>query len=231
MRKILLCPLAAATAMLTVPSVSQETPPPTVDDYVCTFSGDCGDQNQTDDQQENSQNPTGEHGRLVATRGFALSGTDSPRSNDARRPAPPRRPGPAPVHRRPQNIAERTPSSSAVPAAGPGQRVNLRLNFVTGSATLTPAARAQAEVFARSLLMPQLRNMRFLIEGHTDSVGARDRNLALSQRRAQSLADFLVAAGVARDRLEVRGYGPDRPLPNLPGTAGENRRVEAVRIS
>ena len=73
--------------------------------------------------------------------------------------------------------------------------------------------------------------MRFLIEGHTNSVGVRARNIDLSQRRAQTLADLLVAAGVARDRLVVRGYGPDRPLPGLPSTAGENRRVEAVRIS
>jgi outer membrane protein OmpA-like peptidoglycan-associated protein len=121
--------------------------------------------------------------------------------------------------------------ASAVPPAGPGQRVNLRLSFETGSAILNAAARAQAQVFARSLLMPQLSAMRFLIEGHTDSVGLRTRNVDLSQRRAQSLADFLIAAGVARDRLVVRGYGPDRPLAGMPASAGENRRVEAVRIS
>ena len=80
-------------------------------------------------------------------------------------------------------------------------------------------------------MLPQLVNMRFRIEGHTDSVGTRASNLALSQRRAQSVADFLVAMGVGRERLEVIGYGPDRPLPGTRGSAGENRRVEAVRVS
>lgn len=228
MRKPSFRPLIASAVLLSAAGWAQETPPPSVEDYVCTFSGDCGDQNEAEEQEPNQN---GQNGRLTATRGFALSGPSS--SNETRRPSSTtsRRANPAPRQRRPQNIAERTPASSSVPAAGPGQRVNLRLNFVTGSATLTAAARAQAEVFARSLQMPQLRNMRFLIEGHTDSVGTRDRNLLLSQRRAEALADLLVKAGVARERLEVRGYGPDRPLPNMPASAGENRRVEAVRIS
>jgi outer membrane protein OmpA-like peptidoglycan-associated protein len=218
MRRFSLMLIAASVA---APASPQETPPASVEDYVCTFSGDCGEPEPAEERPE---------GRLTATRGFTLSRPDAP-SSEARDPATPRRARPAPRQRRPSNLASPSPSSSSVPAAGPGQRVNLRLTFLTGSATLTPAARAQAEVFARSLLMPQLRRMRFLIEGHTDSVGTRERNIALSQRRAQSLADFLAAAGVSRDRLEVRGYGPDRPLPSLPSTAGENRRVEAVRIS
>jgi OOP family OmpA-OmpF porin len=96
---------------------------------------------------------------------------------------------------------------------------------------LTPTAEAEARVFGQSLLLPQLANMHFRIEGHTDSVGGRAGNLILSQRRAQAVADYLVAMGVARDRLEINGYGPDRPLPGTRGTAGENRRVEAVRTS
>lgn len=228
MRKPVLCFLTLSTAFISAPALPQDTPPATVEDYVCTFSGDCGDQNQA---EERSEGTSALPGRITATRGFALSRPDAP-ADEARRPSSPRRTNPAPRQRAPHNLAEPVASSSsAAPAAGPGQRVNLRLNFVTGSAALTPAARAQAEVFARSLMMPQLRSMRFLIEGHTDSVGTRERNIVLSQRRAETLADLLMKAGVTRDRLEVRGYGPDRPLPNLPGTAGENRRVEAVRIS
>ena len=55
--------------------------------------------------------------------------------------------------------------------------------------------------------------------------------MALSQRRAQAVADYLIGQGVAQDRLEVRGYGFDRPLPGKSASARENRRVEAVRIS
>ena len=73
--------------------------------------------------------------------------------------------------------------------------------------------------------------MRFRIEGHTDSAGGRDVNQPLSQRRAQAVADYLVAQGVAQNRLEVQGFGFDRPLPGTPASSGRNRRVEAVRIS
>jgi OOP family OmpA-OmpF porin len=227
MRRLALILAISPTLWIAGPVAAQDAGQPTVEDYVCTFSGDCGDPGAADDRADNPDATAGPRPRISATRGFALSRPDS--AGDARRPA--RRPSnPAPRHRVAHNLAAPA-AASAVPAAGPGQRVNLRLNFETGSANLTAAARAQAQVFARSLLTPQLGRMRFLIEGHTDSVGARSRNVDLSQRRAQSLADFLIDAGVGRDRLVVRGYGPDRPLPNLPSTAGENRRVEAVRIS
>ena len=194
---------------------------PTADDYVCTFSGDCG-QNQTTDDQ----NPNGPRPRIQATRGFALSGPEHGA-------APAHRAGPPSLHRTARNLAVSSSSSAAAPppASGPGQRINLAVTFVSGSAELTPAARAQAEVFANALMRPQLMNMRFEINGHTDAVGRRDRNLDLSQRRAQTVADFLVRAGVSADRLVVHGYGPDQPLPHMRATAPQNRRVEVIRVS
>jgi len=224
MRKLALA--FSISACLSVPAVlaaQDNAQPPTADDYVCTFSGECGD-NAT--QAEDNDATTGPRPRISVTRGFALSRPDNAGDSTAAR-----RPNPAPRQRAPRNLAARPPGASAVPAAGPGQRVILRINFETGSARLAAGARAQADAFAQALLRPQLRNMHFQIEGHTDSVGRRDRNLDLSQRRAQTLADYLIGAGVARDRLIVRGYGPDRPLPGTPANAGENRRVEAVRIS
>jgi len=206
-----------------IPTAAQDSAqPPTADDYVCTFSGDCGEP-QAEPPANGARPP------LEASRGFALSGPDA--TGD--RPAV-RRPNQNPTQRQriPRNLARPAQGSSSVPAgAGPGQRVILRITFETGSAKLAPGALAQADAFAQALLRPQLRNMHFMIEGHTDGVGRRDRNLDLSQRRAQTLADLLIAAGVARDRLVVRGYGPDRPLAGTRPNDGENRRVEAVRIS
>ncbi|HST35711.1 MAG TPA: OmpA family protein [Allosphingosinicella sp.] len=198
--------LFLAASFVTAPqlAVAQDQPPPaTVDDYVCQFSGEC-----TEDV------PDPNAPRISATRGFALSGagTTSSRPRGTARVA---------------GAAQRTVRRPV----GPGQRVNLRLAFETGSATLTGAARAQAQIFAQSLQRPQLASLRFQIEGHTDSVGSRQSNVALSQRRAQSVADFLANAGVSRERLVVRGYGPDRPIPGTRASAGENRRVEAVRIN
>jgi outer membrane protein OmpA-like peptidoglycan-associated protein len=73
--------------------------------------------------------------------------------------------------------------------------------------------------------------MKFLIEGHTDSQGSRAYNIDLSQRRAQAVAEYLASLGVSSDRLEVRGYGFDRPLNGRSAAAEENRRVEAVLTS
>ncbi|HWT11573.1 MAG TPA: OmpA family protein, partial [Allosphingosinicella sp.] len=110
-------------------------------------------------------------------------------------------------------------------------RVDLRLAFGAGSAVLDPAGEARLRVFAEALKRPQLVNVRVRIEGHTDSSGGRALNLTLSQQRAQAVADFLVAQGIGIERLEVQGYGYDRPLPGRRASSGENRRVEAVRIS
>lgn len=232
MRKPVFLFMLSSIATLAAPAAAQRGQPsgpaPTVDDYVCTFSGNCGQAAATQDQQD------GPRPRLTATRGFALSGTNTPSASSA-----PHRAGPPTLHRRaPRNLAasstNRVSSSAAAaatPAGGPGQRLNLQLTFVSGSAELTPAARMQAQIFAQALMQPELQSMRFEIEGHTDAVGSRDRNLDLSQRRAQTVADFLTRAGVTADRLVVHGYGPDRPLPGVPGTAAVNRRVEVVRIS
>jgi outer membrane protein OmpA-like peptidoglycan-associated protein len=223
---ILLSSIAAVAAPAAAQRAQPSTPAPTVDDYVCTFSGNCG-QDASDTPDPNAPRP-----RITATRGFALSGTNTGGSAATHRAGPPA------LHRRAaRNLAasstNRVSSSAAAatPAAGPGQRLNLQLTFVSGSAQLTAAARAQAQIFAQALMQPQLQSMRFEIEGHTDAVGSRDRNLDLSQRRAQTVADFLTHAGVSPERLVVHGYGPDRPLPGVPGTAAVNRRVEVVRIS
>ena len=83
----------------------------------------------------------------------------------------------------------------------------------------------------RSRMRPELANMKFAIEGHTDAQGGRDYNVDLSRRRAQAVADYLVTLGVSPDRLEVRGFGYDRPLQGRSAASQDNRRVEAVRTS
>ena len=67
-----------------------------------------------------------------------------------------------------------------------------------------------------------------MIEGHTDSIGGRDYNLDLSRRRAQAVVEYLTSLGVDASRLQVRGYGFDRPLDGRSAASVENRRVEAV---
>jgi OOP family OmpA-OmpF porin len=66
------------------------------------------------------------------------------------------------------------------------------------------------------------------IQGHTDSRGQRDANLALSRERAIAVKDYLVDRGLSADRLTAVGFGPDRPAASNRTETGRarNRRIE-----
>ena len=70
--------------------------------------------------------------------------------------------------------------------------------------------------------------IRVRVEGHTDNVGGLDRNMTLSQERAEAVKDFLVKEGVQPRRLVSEGFGPTRPIkPNTTKkNRAANRRVE-----
>jgi len=69
---------------------------------------------------------------------------------------------------------------------------------------------------------------RFTVEGHTDSQGRATTNQKLSDSRANSVRDFLIAQGIGASRLSAVGYGEDKPI--APNTTRDgrkqNRRVE-----
>jgi outer membrane protein OmpA-like peptidoglycan-associated protein len=69
-----------------------------------------------------------------------------------------------------------------------------------------------------------------VIEGHTDNVGNDDYNLGLSQRRAESVRSFLVAQGVAANRISASGKGESSPVSSNDTSTGrqQNRRVEVI---
>ena len=66
------------------------------------------------------------------------------------------------------------------------------------------------------------------VAGHTDSDGAAAPNLALSDRRALTVRDYLIAGGITPSRLTARGYGEAEPIADNATREGkaENRRVE-----
>ena len=66
------------------------------------------------------------------------------------------------------------------------------------------------------------------LEGHTDERGTRDYNMALGERRANAIRDYLVVNGVASHRIEPVSYGEERPLAYGSGDSNwsQNRRVE-----
>jgi outer membrane protein OmpA-like peptidoglycan-associated protein len=138
----------------------------------------------------------------------------------------------APVRRyAPRGAAPAVAAVAPRPAPAAGARADLMLTFQLNSDEMTAAAQQKARGFAQALNMAELKDKRFLIEGHTDARGQRDANIDLSRRRAQSVADFLIAQGVDRSRVEVKGVGPDEPLPGHTAASEANRRVEAVLLS
>ncbi|PWN05549.1 OmpA family protein [Rhodohalobacter mucosus] len=73
-------------------------------------------------------------------------------------------------------------------------------------------------------------NTILLIVGHTDSVGDEMYNLGLSERRAQSAAEYMIEQGLAPSRIEIEGRGEYEPIADNDTDAGrqENRRVEVA---
>ena len=99
-----------------------------------------------------------------------------------------------------------------------------KLLFEFDSADLDAGAQARIVELGRVLSAAGIERLR--IEGYTDDRGSDAYNLRLSLRRAQAVAHWLVEAGMARDRLEIRGLGRSQPVE--PGHPAENRRVAIV---
>jgi outer membrane protein OmpA-like peptidoglycan-associated protein len=100
--------------------------------------------------------------------------------------------------------------------------------FDTGRYTLKPGAREKlAKVSGIILGHPGLK---IAVEGHTDSVGGDEYNMRLSENRAASVRDFLVAQGVPAAGVSAQGFGKTMPVADNATAAGrqQNRRVELV---
>lgn len=176
---------------------------------------------QSADSIINSLKPTGNFAPGGATRGIKLGGSAAPATPSATRP----------VSTSATAVHPRTPGDTSTSPAGPS--VNLTVNFPTGSADLTPAARASLDNLGKALASSELANFRFRIEGHTDNVGSREENKALSQRRAEAVVSYLASQySVAPSRLEAVGMGQDDPVVPTPPQTPEarNRRVQVINL-
>jgi outer membrane protein OmpA-like peptidoglycan-associated protein len=96
--------------------------------------------------------------------------------------------------------------------------------FDLNSDALRPSARADLADLASSLRNYEGHDA--VIVGHASTDGSTAHNQDLSERRADAVRGYLVSLGVESYRLESFGRGETEPLPGIPGTSPENRRVE-----
>jgi outer membrane protein OmpA-like peptidoglycan-associated protein len=104
------------------------------------------------------------------------------------------------------------------------------VEFETNRAELRPVSQAVLNRVAESLrAWPEIR---VEIGGHTDSRGSDSHNLELSRQRAESVREYLVAAGVSASQLTTKGYGETKPAAENATAEGRerNRRVELKKI-
>lgn len=100
------------------------------------------------------------------------------------------------------------------------------IEFDSGKATLTPSGETILNEMAA--VLQKVRGKKVEVIGHTDNVGPRDSNLALSQARAEAVRAYLSGKGIDQQMVLVSGQGPDRPVADNTSAEGRarNRRIE-----
>jgi len=105
--------------------------------------------------------------------------------------------------------------------------------FQSNSAVILPQYYTDLDKLGAQLSAPHYGEYRVQIEGHTDSRGSTLYNQRLSEKRAQSVQQYLVQRfAIAPERLPVKGYGPSRPMAPNNSEEGrrQNRRIEVANF-
>ena len=103
--------------------------------------------------------------------------------------------------------------------------------FEFGKAEVTDASKLKVDTIATILKTKD--KIRLEVQGHTDDIGTDENNLDLSQKRAKSIANYLITCGVDSARIIPQGYGEKFPIASNDSDDGRalNRRTEFVIIS
>jgi outer membrane protein OmpA-like peptidoglycan-associated protein len=110
--------------------------------------------------------------------------------------------------------------------------VDLEVQFEYNSARIAREATGTLTTLGHALTDTRLVGDSFLIAGHTDAKGAADYNLRLSQKRAESVRDFLIKNfGIEPRRLVAQGFGQKHLKNEADPLAAENRRVQIVNFT
>ena len=141
-------------------------------------------------------------------------------------PAPPP-PPPMP----PTPVVQETPQQQPAPAPTRRELLTLRGNaFEFDKSSLTAGARDTLQTVVTTL--KNFPDAKIEIQGHTDWIGSDAYNQALSERRANSVRDYLVSQGIAAGRITTIGYGENQPVATNETYAGRalNRRVVIIEV-
>ena len=106
-----------------------------------------------------------------------------------------------------------------------------RVFFATNKSVLTTASRDTLR--KQAAFMRKKKDLTFTIEGHADERGTREYNLALGERRANAVKDYLMTYGISSNRLSVVSYGKERPVNSgsNPLAWSQNRRSVTVKAN
>jgi len=111
-----------------------------------------------------------------------------------------------------------------------GKIITYGITFDVGKSTIKPES--MGEINRIATLMKENPDLKFSVEGHTDSTGSAVANQTLSDARSKAVVDKLVEMGVAKDRLSSAGKGQTSPIADNSTDEGraKNRRVEFVKL-
>jgi len=120
--------------------------------------------------------------------------------------------------------------AAEVERVGEGIKLTFESGILYGfdSYALTPASQESVMELAR--ILNEYPDTNVLVEGHTDNKGSAEYNKGLSERRAESVANYLKMQGVDGNRISTRGMGLDNPIESNEIETGraKNRRVEVA---
>lgn len=115
-----------------------------------------------------------------------------------------------------------------VERVGEGIQITMESGILFGFDSADLMASAQEELKSMATVLNNYPDTKIQVDGHTDSMGSDRYNQRLSERRAKSVADYLLALGVTGDRITERGFGETVPVADNETEDGRrlNRRVE-----
>ena len=106
-----------------------------------------------------------------------------------------------------------------------------RVFFATNKSSLTSLSRETLR--KQATYLRKNKNLNVVVEGHADERGTREYNLALGERRANAVKDYLMTYGISGKRISVISYGKEKPVnpKSSPLSWSQNRRSVTVKVN